>query len=756
MAYERLGGIARVTTDPNTIPELQSGHTIQKAKLVSDGTEWTYIASNLAGSRWVLDVSIQDETEVPLVNTYANIKKIENAQVLEGDVNIDYTPGYFYAENYNGNLDPNSELFNLQVGDTIYFEGLDGNIGSVVIDDYVYADPINLELEFASQTPALILDHNGNPISDTDPNWSDGTFANSFNVYIESPVESTATTVADALSYLDSLRIPNFSNGLIFNEANGEAEVGGDFNRETTINTNGFGFNLLGNNTSYNFGENFAGMSVDGFINIQSLNSGFTFSGLGGQGNVIAQGLNLQNNSPTSALTLNSQSSTIISAQGDIILNKFGNTPSIGDVWTAIGTGGQGQWETPETGADFEDELLLINDYRPTLFMEPLTLVETQVATGVRVNFSGGQVGLPLDQEILDVLALINRPEEEIITARFVHTPTGNVGYVDINLNTYNDGLNSSVTSGYVDYFVIEGGGSSSYSYYYYGGGVTTFNDVNGNPVTNPGDYPDDFQYEMFIVSRVGAMPLTQEDYNLANVEKLKSLESGIPTASEISTIVDQSLGDYVPYIGATQNVNLGENDLISGGAYFTGVPGGSNMFVIKSSSLNTIDPSSFDTFAVGLSVLNGGTSFRGNILGRQAGLNATLDHTNALGPGAARDGQGDHLNLLGDRAGEDINADYVNAFGDRAGSNSTGNHCTFFGALAGFGNSAINVTAIGNNSGVNNSLGNTVILGPNAITAYADRAAAVAGITTANGAVAGNHYLYLNQTTNNIEFITV
>ena len=109
----------------------------------------------------------------------------------------------------------------------------------------------------------------------------------------------------------------------------------------------------------------------------------------------------------------------------------------------------------------------------------------------------------------------------------------------------------------------------------------------------------------------------------------------------------------------------------------------------------------------------------------------------------------------MGDRAGEDIDAENVNAFGDRAGNSSTGNDSNYFGTLAGFGNTANNVTAIGANAGVNNSVSNTVIFGANAISTYVDRATAVAAITTVNGAIAGNHYFYLNQTTNAVEFIT-
>ena len=56
MSFIKNAGYAIVSSDPNTIPELQENHSIKKA-IHEDGREWNFVSSNLPLNKWELKVS---------------------------------------------------------------------------------------------------------------------------------------------------------------------------------------------------------------------------------------------------------------------------------------------------------------------------------------------------------------------------------------------------------------------------------------------------------------------------------------------------------------------------------------------------------------------------------------------------------------------------------------------------------------------------------------------------------------------------
>lgn len=86
------------------------------------------------------------------------------------------------------------------------------------------------------------------------------------------------------------------------------------------------------------------------------------------------------------------------------------------------------------------------------------------------------------------------------------------------------------------------------------------------------------------------------------------------------------------------------------------------------------------------------------------------------------------------------------------AALNNTGTNVTASGYEAARDNTGNSVVALGSNSGVGNSISNSFIINNSCLPSYVDRPAALAAITVPNGGVAGNTYLYYNQSNGSIE----
>jgi len=157
---------------------------------------------------------------------------------------------------------------------------------------------------------------------------------------------------------------------------------------------------------------------------------------------------------------------------------------------------------------------------------------------------------------------------------------------------------------------------------------------------------------------------------------------------------------------------------------------------------------------ALGADAANSNTGASVNALGADAANGNTGEFVNALGAAAALNNTGSSVNALGGAAASGNTGSNVNALGMNAANGNTGNNVNGLGFAAASGNTGANVTAIGNGAGLANILSKMVIFGANQLTEYANHAAAVTAITVANGATAGNYYIYANVATNSIGYV--
>lgn len=158
----------------------------------------------------------------------------------------------------------------------------------------------------------------------------------------------------------------------------------------------------------------------------------------------------------------------------------------------------------------------------------------------------------------------------------------------------------------------------------------------------------------------------------------------------------------------------------------------------VVNNAIVIIDGDNF-LFGVGLDALGGNTGNEVNALGAKAAENNTGNDVNALGNKAALLNTGNEVNALGSLSGKSNTGNHVNALGNQAGENNTSSHCNFFGSNAGNGNT----TPFG-----------VTVFSPESIPSYADHTAALASLTTANGCVSGQIYLYRNEDNNTIGFV--
>jgi len=145
------------------------------------------------------------------------------------------------------------------------------------------------------------------------------------------------------------------------------------------------------------------------------------------------------------------------------------------------------------------------------------------------------------------------------------------------------------------------------------------------------------------------------------------------------------------------------------------------------------------------------------NYIGNGAGLNATnTSNANYLGSGAGNGASGAYESVfIGQNAGVNgVNA-YRSVFlGTSAGNGSTANNSFFLGFRAGQNSTGNNIIALGVDAGIGNTLSGKTIISNASLPSYLDRATALLAITVALGAIAGNTYLYYNQTTFTIEAV--
>lgn len=131
------------------------------------------------------------------------------------------------------------------------------------------------------------------------------------------------------------------------------------------------------------------------------------------------------------------------------------------------------------------------------------------------------------------------------------------------------------------------------------------------------------------------------------------------------------------------------------------------------------------------------------------------LTQSVCIGPNAGNtNSNSNNAVFIGNNAGRLSTANNQSIFiGNQAGENADGSSSSIYiGVQAGLNSSAANTICLGSAAGIGNQRNSMTIFANGVLPEYANRAAAVANITIASGAVANNTYLYYNQTTFAIE----
>jgi hypothetical protein len=150
--------------------------------------------------------------------------------------------------------------------------------------------------------------------------------------------------------------------------------------------------------------------------------------------------------------------------------------------------------------------------------------------------------------------------------------------------------------------------------------------------------------------------------------------------------------------------------------------------------------------------------AYQSNFVGNNSGYYSTnAFFSNFIGSGAGNScTNADNSNFIGYSSGIfATNAHSSNFIGSFAGSNATtANNCNFLGKEAGMNSTGNNVNAFGYQANKGGTLSGQTVFSNTSLKSYLNRAVAVAAITVPLGAVAGNTYLYYNQTTFAIEAV--
>lgn len=246
------------------------------------------------------------------------------------------------------------------------------------------------------------------------------------------------------------------------------------------------------------------------------------------------------------------------------------------------------------------------------------------------------------------------------------------------------------------------------------------------------------------------------------------------------------STGNSVDGYDLTISGPITQNIGITDGSVFTGQR--INAFGLSTATANAgSDINAFGSFAAAQ-----GSSNNVNALGNDAGRLSNVLNLNALGSKAGYNilTATSNINAFGESAAEASEGDNINAFGNAAARNNIGSNINAMGYFAASGNLVNNVIAIGrlsllsnegsnaialgsfagalnegtncvfigenagydSGTGTGNTLGYQFVIANTSMPQYNDRTDAINSITVALGAVAGNTYLYYNQTTFAIE----
>jgi len=183
-------------------------------------------------------------------------------------------------------------------------------------------------------------------------------------------------------------------------------------------------------------------------------------------------------------------------------------------------------------------------------------------------------------------------------------------------------------------------------------------------------------------------------------------------TSDEIEAKIPVTTG-FVPYTGATTNVDLGDNTLDTKRLLQSN--NGGSIFIGENAGLNDDLTDNYNVLVgVGAGVNNTGTYSNG------VGANALIDNTgsnsNGFGTTALESNTGNYSNGVGTSALESNTGNYSNGFGANALVENSGSNSNGVGANALSGNTGANNTAVGHNASNGSTFAytNTTALGYN------------------------------------------
>ena len=227
------------------------------------------------------------------------------------------------------------------------------------------------------------------------------------------------------------------------------------------------------------------------------------------------------------------------------------------------------------------------------------------------------------------------------------------------------------------------------------------------------------------------------------------SLYSTTPLAGPFVTTQHNTL------LGANAGSNTNTEGLIciGNGAGAQTVPGGSpNYSTFLGYNAGTNATNAINSFFAGQSAGSNAPNAEYSVLiGSHAGHSSTGgNYSNCLGSDAGRQADGVYnSNFLGKSAGTRAYFSHnSNFFGASAGFQAVNSHnSNFFGEEAGMNSSANNVNAFGKAAHKAGTLDGQTVFANATLPSYLNRTVALAAITVPLGAVAGNTYLYYNET---------
>jgi hypothetical protein len=217
--------------------------------------------------------------------------------------------------------------------------------------------------------------------------------------------------------------------------------------------------------------------------------------------------------------------------------------------------------------------------------------------------------------------------------------------------------------------------------------------------------------------------------------------------SSKLFICNDVSVGaaEWVLASSDTLQSAYNNGNVVNGNTITFSFTAGPNLYKIGIGFESLLNATGDNLIGLGFSALKNSTGSNVIALGSDAANLNTGVFVCAIGDNSAALNEGDFVNAMGVSSALSNEGYFVNAIGRQAGIKNTANDSNFFGQNAGYdsGLQTGNTTAFG-----------VTVFSPESVPSYADHTAALAGLTVANGCVAGQVYIYRNVATNAIGFV--